>query len=221
MNKTATELVESQRPRSTPPLLKLTRPVHAWLRASRAQTAVAIMQPQRSMSLLDIGGSPGLAGEWDGLRVLFDRVVVVNLDPDCNTRTKAAPNVTAEIADGCALPYPDRSFDWVFSNAVLEHVGDRTKQEQFAKEMQRVARVGYFLSTPNKHFFLDPHTYLPFYHLLPTRMQEIAIHFSVGHMRSWEPLRLVSARELRQMFPVAQIKPVGPLGLNLIAYGKC
>jgi ubiquinone/menaquinone biosynthesis C-methylase UbiE len=206
---------------STPLLLKLTNPVHARLRAGRSQMAVDIMKPAQSMSLLDVGGSPGIAGEWDRLRVLFERVVVVNRDPDCNTRKKAASNVTVEIADGCALPYPDRSFDWVFSNAVLEHVGDRTKQDQFSKEMQRVARVGYFLSTPNKHFFLDPHTYLPFYHLLPKRMQEIAIHFSVGHMRSWEPLNLVSARELREMFPAAHIEAAGPFGLNLIAYGRC
>ena len=179
------------------------------------------MQPAQSMSLLDVGGSPGMNGEWDRLRMLFQRVVVVNRDPECNTHTQPAPNVTIEIADGCALPYPSRSFDWVFSNAVLEHVGDRTMQERFSKEMQRVARVGYFLSTPNKHFFLDPHTYLPFYHLLPRRWQEIVIHLSIGHMRSWEPLRLVSARELRQMFPSAHIETTGPFGLNLVAYGRC
>ena len=206
---------------STPLLLKLTSPIHARLRAGRSQMAVDIMQPARSMSLLDVGGSPGIAGEWDRLRVLFKNVVVVNRDPDCNVKKPAAPNVTVEIADGCALPYPDRSFDWVFSNAVLEHVGDRTKQNQFSSEMQRVARVGYFLSTPNKHFFLDPHTYLPFYHLLPKRLQEIAIPLSPGHMRSWEPLKLVSARELREMFPSAHIETSGPLGLNLIAYGRC
>jgi Methyltransferase domain len=206
---------------STPLLLKLTSPVHARLRAGRSQLAIDVMQPSHSMSLLDVGGSPGIAGEWDRLRVLFERVVVVNRDPNCNTRKPPAANVTVEIADGCALPYSDHSFDWVFSNAVLEHVGDRSKQEQFANEMQRTARVGYFLSTPNKHFFLDPHTYLPFYHLLPKRAQELAIHLSVGHMRSWEPLRLVSPRELREMFPAAHIETAGPFGLNLIAYGRC
>ena len=205
---------------STPLLLRLTSPVHARLRASRSQTAVEIMQPTNSMSLLDVGGSPGIAGEWNRLRERFRSVVVVNCDPDCNTREKPAPNVTVQVADGCYLPYPDRSFDWVFSNAVLEHVGDLAKQQQFAKETQRVARIGYFLSTPNKHFFLDPHTYLPFYHLLPKKMQEIAIHFSVGHMRSWEPLRLVSARELQQMLPGAHVEAAGPFGLNLIAYGR-
>ena len=124
------------------------------------------------------------------------------------------------VADGCSLPYPDRHFDWVFSNAVLEHVGDRDKQDQFTREMQRVARIGYFLSTPNRAFFIDPHTYLPYYHLLPDSVQRVAVHCSLGHMREWRPLRLVSERELREMCPSAQVSSVGPMGLNLIAHER-
>jgi len=175
------------------------------------------MQPVPSMSLLDIGGAAGYAGEYDKLRSLFRRVLVVNLD--ARNEKALLPNVEFEVADGCALPYPDESFDWVFSNAVIEHVGDRRKQERFAREMQRVARIGYFLATPNKHFFLDPHTYFPFYHLLPESLQRVAIRFSFGHMRNWEYLRIVSAAELRQMFPEGEVKSTGPLGTNLVAYG--
>ena len=198
-------------------VVKFTRPVHSRLRASRSLMAAKIMRPSPSMSLLDIGGSPGFGGEFDSLRALFATVVVANLDPKTNCGP-VAPNVSLAVADGCDLPYADGSFDWVFSNAVLEHVGDRKKQEQFTTEMQRVARVGYFLSTPNRAFFLDPHTYLPFYHLLPESVQRTAVHLSVGHMRSWQPLNLVSARQLREMLPTARVLSVGPLGLNLIAY---
>jgi len=197
---------------------KATEPVHGRLRAQRSDLAVQIMQPEPYMSLLDIGGAAGYAGEYDRLRSLFRRVLVVNLDP--NNEKALLPNVEFEVADGCALPYPDESFDWVFSNAVIEHVGDRRKQEAFAREMQRVARVGYFMATPNKHFFLDPHTYFPFYHLFPVGVQRVAIHFSFGHMRHWEPLRMLSAAELRQMFPDAEVKSIGPLGTNLVVYGR-
>jgi ubiquinone/menaquinone biosynthesis C-methylase UbiE len=198
-------------------VLRTTAPIHARIRANRSRMAAEIMRPHRSMSMLDIGGSPGLLGEFDSLRSLFGSVVVVNLDPGCNTRPVAA-NVTVEVADGCALPYPDASFDWVFSNAVLEHVGDHRKQEMFAKEMQRVARIGYFLATPNRHFFLDPHTYLPFYHLLPPKLQRWVVPLSLGYMDEWEEMRLVSAAELRAMFPSARVKEVGPFGVNLVAY---
>jgi hypothetical protein len=197
---------------------KATEPIHGRLRAQRSDLAVRIMQPAPSMSLLDIGGAAGYAGEYDKLRSLFRRVLVVNLD--AGNEKALLPNVEFEVADGCALPYPDESFDWVFSNAVIEHVGDRRKQEAFAREMQRVARIGYFLATPNKHFFLDPHTYFPFYHLLPEGMQRVAIRFSFGHMRNWEYLRIVSAAELRQMFPEGEVKSTGPLGTNLVVYGR-
>ena len=148
----------------------------------------------------------------------FGRVEIANIDPRCEAQL--APNATFNVADCCALPYPDRSFDWVFSNAVLEHVGDRTKQELFAQEMRRVARIGYFLSTPNRHFLVDPHTYLPFYHVLPDRIQKLALPFSLGHMRKWQPLGLVSAGDLRRMFPSARVTTVGPFGMNLIAYAR-
>jgi ubiquinone/menaquinone biosynthesis C-methylase UbiE len=199
-------------------IFKAADPIHTRLRAQRSRMAIEIMQPASSMSLLDVGGSAGFSGEYNDLRSLFRRVVVVNLDPQ-NARA-LQPNVEFEVADGCALPYPDESFDWVFSNAVIEHVGDRRKQEAFAREIQRVARLGYFVATPNRHFFLDPHTYFPFYHVLPEGMQRVAIHFSFGHMKQWEPLRVLSAAELRQMFPSAEVKSIGPLGTNLVVHGR-
>lgn len=199
-------------------VLKRTAPIHSRLRAMRSRMAAEIMHPTPTMSMLDVGGSAGFSGEYDCLRSLFGSVVVVNLDPQCNKKP-TAPNVSIKIADGCALPFSDRSFDWVFSNAVLEHVGDRHKQEMFASEMQRVARIGYFVATPNRHFLLDPHTYLPFYHLLSPGIQRAVILLSLGHMREWEPLRLVSASELCRMFPSAQVRSVGPFGMNLVAYG--
>jgi hypothetical protein len=197
---------------------KATEPIHGRLRAQRSDLAVQIMQPEPTMSLLDLGGAAGYAGEYDKLRSLFRRVLVVNLD--AGNEKALLPNVEFEVADGCDLPYPDASFDWVFSNAVIEHVGDRRKQEAFAREIQRVARVGYFVATPNRHFFLDPHTYFPFYHLLPEGLQRVAIHFSFGHMRNWEYLRILSAAELRQMFPAADVKSTGPLGTNLVVYER-
>ena len=199
-------------------LLKLTQPIHSRLRAGRCRIAIDLMQPVSSMSLLDVGGSPGVGSEFDTLRSLFAHVTVVNTGD--THPTDSSGNVEYQVANGCALPFGDKSFDWVFSNAVLEHVGNRPHQEQFCSEMQRVARVGYFLSTPNRDFFLDPHTYLPFYHLLPVAMQRIAIHMSLGHMQQWELLRMLSAEELRTMFPSARISSVGPFGMNLIAFGR-
>ena len=42
--------------------------------------------------------------------------------------------------DACALPFADQAFDVVFSNAVIEHVGDVERQRRFVAEALRVGR---------------------------------------------------------------------------------
>ena len=59
--------------------------------------------------------------------------------------------------DGTLMPFADRSFDWVFSNAVIEHVGDDDAQLLFVNEMLRIAYRVYF-TTPNRFFPVETHT---------------------------------------------------------------
>ena len=70
------------------------------------------------------------------------------------------------FADGCRLPFPDKSFDVVFSNSVIEHLGDPRKHEQYAREIARVG-VRYFVQTPNRWFPIEPHLLTPLVHFLP------------------------------------------------------
>jgi SAM-dependent methyltransferase len=59
--------------------------------------------------------------------------------------------------DACALPFADGEFDIVFSNAVIEHVGDRERQRQLVSEALRVGRR-IFITTPNCRFPIEVHT---------------------------------------------------------------
>src|SRR5215471_472221 len=47
------------------------------------------------------------------------------------------------VGSGMALPYQDLSFDLVFSNSVIEHVGSVEDQFKFASEMLRVGKKVY------------------------------------------------------------------------------
>ena len=64
---------------------------------------------------------------------------------------------------GGIFPFQDKAFDWVFSNAVIEHVGCKIVQLEFLNEMLRVAD-NIFFTTPNKYFLFETHTYIPFLH---------------------------------------------------------
>jgi hypothetical protein len=64
---------------------------------------------------------------------------------------------------GGEFPFEDKQFDWVFSNAVVEHVGDDNAQVQFVNEMMRVAK-NVFFTTPNKYFPVESHTNVVFLH---------------------------------------------------------
>jgi len=64
---------------------------------------------------------------------------------------------------GGKFPFPNKNFDWVFSNAVIEHVGNDDEQLLFLNEMMRVAN-NVFFTTPNKYFPAESHTNLFFVH---------------------------------------------------------
>lgn len=64
---------------------------------------------------------------------------------------------------GGTFPFKDDEFDWVFSNAVIEHVGDDSAQLLFVNEMLRVAK-NVFFTTPSKYFPVESHTNVLFLH---------------------------------------------------------
>jgi hypothetical protein len=61
------------------------------------------------------------------------------------------------------MPFAAKEFDWVFSNAVIEHVGDAEDQFHFLLELLRVAR-NVFFTTPNRFFPVETHTRVLFSH---------------------------------------------------------
>lgn len=80
------------------------------------------------------------------------------------------PMIKAIQYDGSIFPFPDKQFDIAWSNAVIEHVGDRDQQVLFLSEIKRVARSAY-ITTPNIFFPIEVHTKVPLLHfILPKTM---------------------------------------------------
>lgn len=202
-----------------PRFINLLAPLHQKLRSQKCDLFFAALRPRPGDSLLDVGGGTGILGEFAHLYRYFAAVHVVNLDPRATLDIGLA-HVQCEVADGCSLPFPDRSFDWVFSNAVIEHVGGADRQQRFAAEIRRVARKGYFVATPDRHFPIDPHTLLPFYQFLSPHWQRHVCRFSPGYLRRYEPIDLLSFADLNLLFPLATVQKIGlPIfPNNLVAY---
>jgi len=118
------------------------------------------------------------------------------------------PKVTAIIYDGDYFPFPDQAFDIVWSNAVLEHVGDRNKQVLFLKEIKRVGK-GAFITTPNKNFPVEIHTRTILLHFLP---QKIFYKYLKLVGKPWATggyMNLLSKKMLVKLLEDAGIKEYG------------
>jgi N-acetylglucosaminyldiphosphoundecaprenol N-acetyl-beta-D-mannosaminyltransferase len=192
------------------------RPLHRRLRKQKIDLFLKLTRGRRGQ-LLDVGGALGITGEFSGLYGCFDNVVVANLEPP-RMESMSHPSLRVVTADGCNLPFSSGSFDWVFSNAVIEHVGGWARQKQFADEIRRVAAKGYFVTTPNKLFPLEPHTLLPFYQFLPTQIQRKLAPYSPGYLNQYEEINLLSAKQMKELFPEAEVTSVGfPVLRNSLA----
>jgi SAM-dependent methyltransferase len=122
------------------------------------------------------------------------------------------PRIPYVQGDACALPFADGAFDVVFSNAVIEHVGDRRRQRLFVEEALRVGRR-VFLTTPNRWFPIEVHTRLPLVHWLPDRLAH-PVYERTG--RGWATgNHLLGRSDLRGLFPVP-VRIVN-LGMTLVA----
>ncbi len=130
-------------------VLRWIKPLHRKLRNQKVDLFFELTRGQPAGSLLDVGGGAGITGEFLKLYSLFGEVTVVNLQA-VKLDLPGHSQLRTVVADGCNLPFAEREFDWVFSNAVIEHVGGWDRQKAFAEEVRRVARKGYFVATPNK-----------------------------------------------------------------------
>jgi ubiquinone/menaquinone biosynthesis C-methylase UbiE len=162
--------------------------------------------------VLDIGGTPDC---WDLLPVR-PRLVLLNM-PRAKEDLGGADSWVA--GDGRQLPFRDGAFDLVFSNSVIEHVGDVASQRRFAAEVARVGR-SYWVQTPNRRFPVEQHLLTPVVHWLPRRWQRAIVpRFNLwmfltgirGDRRSFyiehylTDIRLLTEGEVRALFPKARI----------------
>jgi predicted SAM-dependent methyltransferase len=93
----------------------------------------------------------------------------------------------------------DNTYDILFCNAVLEHVGSREQQKRFFSECVRISRQA-FITTPNRWFPVEMHTIIPFLHWLPMKIfRKILKILKKDFMADEQNLNLFTFKELKEM----------------------
>jgi SAM-dependent methyltransferase len=161
--------------------------------------------------VLDLGGNIEI---WASIKMQLPLSVTLlntTLDRGDSPRHWRHPRngVTCQcvVGDACDLSaYDDGAFDIVFSNSVIEHLGDDQRVAAFCAGVRRVGR-SYWVQTPCWLFPLEAHTRLPGFWLWPAplrRLQarriddarrqepwfcpmETTRHFRLAKLRTWLP----------------------------------
>lgn len=181
---------------------------------------------KRPITILDVGGTENY---WQLLGVSFTEgcsITLLNLEEAFSSKR----DIKHIVGDARKMEFDDKSFDVVFSNSVIEHVGGFGDQMRMAEEVRRVG-MRFFVQTPNKYFPLEPHFLFPLFQFLPisTRMR-LLMHFNLGWFAKTpdarkareivESVRLLKKAEVLRLFPGARLFQERILGLtkSFIAY---
>ncbi|WP_459798745.1 class I SAM-dependent methyltransferase [Herbidospora sp. RD11066] len=152
---------------------------HRW---RTAENSAAYLLPHLTpeTTLLDVGCGPGTITADLASRVAH--VTATEIGPDeldlarAEAERRGTPNVTFEVADVHALPYPDKRFDVVHAHQVLQHVADPV---QALREMGRVAGLVAARDSDYGAF-----TWFP---ALPELDEWLALYYSVARLNDGEP----------------------------------
>lgn len=192
-----------------------------------------VMKPTAQTKVLDVGAEINPNGDR-GLQLIDSypwksKVFAINTSAEhIKLIKKHYPEIEAIVGDALDLPWPDKYFDAVYCNAVIEHLGDFKNQKKMAAEIMRVGKR-WFVTTPNRWFPFEFHLRLPFVTWLPGHSYLwVGRIISYNHVRKkymfgikHDGLRLLTARKLKLCFPNSKIikQRVTFMAETLIAVG--
>lgn len=179
--------------------------ISASSRAKKFSQFLKRVAPQPHESIVDVGVNTTEYSATDNYLEKFydhpEHITAVGMGSDIEIADFQAryPKVTTLSGDGRSLPFAENSFDISYSNAVIEHVGNFDDQRRFLSELYRVSRRGY-LTTPNRHFPIELHTRIPFFHLLLSKKNFDRLVTWIG--KGWaagDYMSLLSESDLRRL----------------------
>ena len=138
----------------------------------------------RPLSILDVGGTRLFWEQMEFADEAGVAITILNLEPEELSKTNQISGATqfhAAVGDARDMPqFTDKEFDIVFSNSVIEHVGDYSDQRKMMNEVRRVGKR-YFVQTPNYFFPVEPHFHIIGFQFLPVSLRALLLQrFNLG-----------------------------------------
>ncbi len=163
--------------------------------------------PQPDMTVLDVGFSDTEHSETDNFIEKYypypEMLTALGVDEPVNFAS-AYPEIKYVRYDGSRFPFDDKSFDICWSNAVIEHVGERDAQVLFIREIERVSK-GAFFTTPNRFFPIEVHTRTPLLHYLPKNVFDGYLKLIGKEWATKRYMNLLSIGQMRSLLKDANI----------------
>jgi Methyltransferase domain len=182
------------------------------------------VEPTPQDVMLDVGGYPEY---WAKNELKVARVDCLNVHAIPEPVPNGHSPVKTLIGDGCALEFKAGSYPIVFSNSVIEHVGDWDAQQRFAQEARRVGQR-LWIQTPAYECPIEPHFLMPFAHYLPVGIRRWVVKWlspwawmakpSEADLNYLLGTRLLRLSEMRELFPDCEIRTEKLLGLFAKSY---
>ncbi len=128
------------------------------------------MRPGPNTTILDVGVSDTESVETNLIERIYPHkanITAAGIGSAAGFEASHPDIRYVPIAPGAAMPFADKHFDVVCSNAVLEHVGGAPQRAAFIKELMRVGEA-LFLTIPHRWFPIEHHTATPLLHFHPS-----------------------------------------------------
>jgi SAM-dependent methyltransferase len=205
--------------------------VSAFFRRRLMRKFVKILEITPGTRVLDLGGSPII---WEHVSLPLE-ITLLNLPGSISRgefemlRSQGVRHHAFQVVEGDACnveQFGDRTFDLVFSNSVIEHVGPPAKQTEFAHEVLRLGG-SYWVQTPSKWFPIEAHSGLPFYWLYPEWLRAVLLRSWRKRFPAWYAdyigtTRVLSRRRMAELFPNGQTRVEYFLGFpkSYVSYSR-
>ena len=191
----------------------LMKPFSTQMRRKRMMEFCKVMEIRPGLTVLDLGGQPVI---WDGVAEKLN-ITILNLPGIAHTAYPSHHNIEYVEGDACNIEGLDaKHFDIVFSNSVIEHVGDAGYRSDFAREVRRLGSA-YWIQTPSKFFPIEAHNGMPFWWFYPPGLRRFFIERWRKKLPDWtqmvEGTDVVSKAELQGLFPEAKMQVERLFGL--------